>query len=230
VDSKAIADEKVRAKIYTEWMHDWLEANLTEEQQTYKFSRRSSIFAAWMKQRYGGKLFLMALLETGITWAPSKQLLEIDNDDAVEHVAKCFVGWLSDVLEAIARHKNAPETIEARERSGTAYGVHGLTPQQETDRQERSRARADYWQTCKLEKQLLASKGKGKGGAAEYVKGKAKGKGGAAQYIEPKSWWAMSRSEIWWLGEYWNGNLKWKMEEAEKKVNKVEAKPFRMLT
>ena len=38
------------------------------------------------------------LLETGIAWAPSKQVLDNDIHGAAEHVAKHFVSWLPGVV------------------------------------------------------------------------------------------------------------------------------------
>ena len=98
--------------------------------------------------------------------------------------------------------------MEAQIRSGLAFGMHGLTRQEEWDRQARSTARKNYYQTVDLYNQYKASKGKGKG----------KGK--------PKSWGEMSRSEKWWLEELWEGRLRKQMDEAEGKCHRIQAPRF----
>ena len=129
---------------------------------------------------------------------------------ALEHVARHFASWTRRLARAVTRHKRDPETVEARVRSGSAPGKHGLTPEQQADRAARRKARSDYYQTVDLLNQLKASKGKGKG------------KGGK------KSWDQMSWSERWWLQELWSGSLRRVLDEAEAKCHRVQAGPFRI--
>ena len=219
-DAKPIDDRDTRASIWNRWSAEWRENYLTPKQQRYKTIQQTSIFNAWVRKRYGSKHFLMAMLETGITWAPSAGFLETDRDGVTEHVAQNFATWIAAVMRSIASHKNDAATMEARARSGSAYGQHGLTPQQIQDRKERDDARRNYHWAVELNTRLLVSKGKSTG------KGKRQT---AAPEPTPKSWRDMTGAEQWWLYELWNGNLASIKKEAERKHGgKVQAKDFTM--
>ena len=88
----------------------------------------------------GGKLFVMAVRQTSVTWAPP-DLLQNNYYGAVEHVAKHFASWTRRLARAVTRHKQDPKTEEARRRSGNSYGMHGLTEQQLQDRTAREKAK-----------------------------------------------------------------------------------------
>ena len=121
-----------------------------------KLVKKTSIWDAHLKKVYGGKHFVMALLETGIVWEPSLKDVQENALNAVEHVGKCFCGWLRSVLNAIDKHKKEDETEQARRRSGYTRGQHGLTPQEQADRTERSLARRDLYLTIELSKEYQA--------------------------------------------------------------------------
>ena len=173
--------------------------------------QHTSLFNAWVRQNVGGKHFVMAIWQTGITWAPPSHLLENDHNGALKHMAQHFCRWTSRLARAVTRHKEDPATKEARIRSGKAWGRHGLTPQQVRDRADRAKARANYYQTVHLNNQLRASLGRGKSKRNQ------------------KSWAQMSKSEKWWLEQYWQGRLRTAMEQAESKCHPVQAPPFRVL-
>ena len=102
--------------------------------------RRTSIFNAWSYFQMGGKLFVMAVWHTGVTWAPPPDLLQNNYHGDVEHVAKHFTSWTRRLARAVAWHQLDPKTEEARRRSGNSYGMHGLTEQQLQDRMARKKA------------------------------------------------------------------------------------------
>ena len=87
--------------------------------------------------------------------------------------------------------------------------MHGLTEQDLQDRTARGKAREDFHWAAKLNKSLQASKGKANG-------------------AKPKAWWQMSKNEQWWLKQFWNGNLKKTMQDAEAKCPPIEAPRFFM--
>ena len=93
-----------------------------------------------MKNNFGCKPFIMALWQTGIQWAPPTSMLTTDHNGALEHVAKNFGKWAQKIIKAIWRHKEDPETIEARRKSGQQRGKHGLTTEEvkKTSRQKES--------------------------------------------------------------------------------------------
>jgi hypothetical protein len=228
-DSAPIKDKEVCARMYRQWMNEWLSTpgNLTAEQAQRRRNRLTSMFAAYIKNTVGGKNFLMAVWQSGITWAPSAELLHTNYGGVLEHVAKNFASWVRCVARAIRRHKEAPNTVAARIRSGNTWGQHGLTASEETIRQERCEARRNYFWALGLDRRLNASKGKGKRGASEHAeRNTGKGKGKGKEHVEPKSWYEMTGHEQWYLYELWNGNLKRARTEAESKMSRVEADAF----
>ena len=220
-DRAAINDQHVLAKMWTDWMHQWMLTQLTPEQQTQKTSSKTSIFNAWVYRDFGGKHFVMAMWQTGLTWAPSRDLLNHDYNGAVEHVARYFASWTRRVARAVSRHKQDDATQEATRRSGNAKGQHGLTQEELNNRKERNTAQRDFYWTQELVKRLEVAEGKSRG------KGKQKNKRGASEHtIKPKHWHEMTRLEQWWVNQYYNGSLRRRMNNAEAKCHKVEARPF----
>ena len=55
----------------------------------------------------------MAMLQTGITWAPSAELLQSDSHGAAEHVASNFARWIHSVVTSIKEHKEHKEQYRA---------------------------------------------------------------------------------------------------------------------
>ena len=165
----------------------------------------------------------MAMWQTGMTWAPTPELLNSDYNGALEHVAKHFASWIRRLARAVSRHKQDEATQEARRRSGNAFGKHGLTQEELDNRRERQNAHRDYYLTIELVKQLELSNGKTRG------KGKQNNNRGAPEHtIRPKCWDEMTRNEQWWVRQYHNGNLERRMTEADAKCQKVEANRFFM--
>ena len=164
-----------------------------------------------MKNNFGGKPFVMGLWQTGIQWAPPSSLLTTDPNAALEHVAKNFGKWAQKIMKTISRHKEDPDTIEARRKSGQQRGKHGLTPEEVKNREDRKRARSDYFWTIDLNNQIKASKGQGKG------KGKS---------LPPKTYAQMTYDEKWWLQELWSGRLWCEKVRAEALCSKTQAKDF----
>ena len=161
-DTKPIYNPTRLAKLWTEWMHEWIAENLTPAQKARPWSRQTSIFGAYVMRTYGGKHFVMALWQTGITWLPTPKEAPWNYDSAIQHVRARFLTWLQTVSIAIENHKKHHATEEARRRSGSKKWQHGLTWQEQADRRQRQRARSNLNWTRNLEAELMASPGKGK--------------------------------------------------------------------
>ena len=131
----------------------------------------------------------MAVWQTGITWAPSPELVQSNYGGALQHVAKKFASWTRQVASSIRAHKEAPRTVEANMRSGKAWGQHGLSQDEVELRKAREQARGNYHWASKLQ----ASKGRGKGG---------------------QPWHERDRNDRWWLYQFWDGSLEREMQEA----------------
>ena len=133
---------------------------------------------------------------------PPKELSDNDPAGATEHIRRRFVAWLCDVLRAIKQHKKEPATVEARARSGKAWGKHGLTAEQVQTRDDLRRARSDLEIAKQLEKRLW--------------KGQL-------------SWWDMSYKQQGMLMALRNGTLAWRFEAAkEAHGGPVRAGPFQL--
>ncbi len=59
------------AATYTGWMHEWLPKELRPEQQNKLPKQKSNIFAVWVRNAFGSKAFLMAMLQFGPNLMPS---------------------------------------------------------------------------------------------------------------------------------------------------------------
>ena len=221
-DTKPINNPASLSKLWTQCMHQWMAENLTPEQKERVTSRKTRIFSAHVKHTYGGKHFVMALWQTGITWLPTPEEIASNEEAAVQAVKDRFLKWLQKVFDAIAKHKNDIPTEEARRRSGFKKWHHGLTRQEEADRRERKQARSDFQWTRTLDAEFMAGKGKGKTKAQQN---KRKGKGTKGK---PREWDDFNSTEQWWLKQLWNGNLKRRMQEAEAKMRPVQARTFQM--
>ena len=194
------------ALVYNKWSAHWIRTQLRADQEELKPGQKTSIFRVYIKNRYGSQCMVMALIQTGISWSPPREVLDGSPDGAAEHIATYFIKWLRQLLDVIAIHKEKPDTVKARLRSGTTHRQSGLTDLEQKQRVDRTRARANFSWAENLEKRLLASKGKGKGTAKGKVKGKDKG--ASEHNVAPKPWAHMSRNEQWHLQELWNGNLR----------------------
>ena len=111
-------------------------------------------------------------------------------------------------------HAQDKDTEEARRRSGG-----GMTEGEYSLRENRNKARNDFYAARCLADQVQAYKGKRKG------KGAGKGKGNGNKNV-PKAYEAMTSNEQWWLEELWSGRLRRNKEEAAKLCSKVQAKDF----
>ena len=143
-DRVPITERSDLAQMHSEWMTQWLAESLTEEQRNKPRNKRTSMFNAHLKKEFGGKHFVMALWQTGITWAPSCAMTQENPDGAAKHVATELVSWIRKVTLALEAHKKDPATVEATRRSGDSRGMHGLTPNELYLRTERDRARRNF--------------------------------------------------------------------------------------
>ena len=139
----------------------------------------------------------MAIWLTGITWAPPSQTVDTNWNGALDHVARHFASWICCLARAVTLHKEDPSTVQARIRSGNAFGKHGLTPQELQNRCDRCTAQRNYYWAKGLNNQVQASKGKGK------VK------------VKHKSFEQMSYNNKWWLQRLWDGHLRTALDEAK---------------
>ena len=216
-DTAPINDSTRLKEMHANWLQDFIDNELTAEQLLKARSKQTSMFAAYLRNNFGGKAFVMALWQTGISWAPTTHMKETNYDGALEHIALNFAQWAQRIIRARTLHQENADYKEARRRSGDNTGKHGLTEEETRNREARKTARIDYYWTQALNNQVLASKGK----RTRKGKGKEKGKS-----LPPKAYHEMSPSEQWWLRQLWSGRLRADLEQAEKLCSRVQAKDF----
>ena len=154
----------------------------------------------------------MALWQTGVQRVPTQEIIRCDPDGAIEYVAQHFASWTQRLARSLRKHKEAPNTVEARRRSGDTKWQHGLTAGELQRRKERKHARQNYHWAKHLERRLIASKGNGKGYALNNMKPQSKAK--------------MSPSDRWYLNALWEGELEAAKLRAESRCQRVQADDF----
>ena len=194
-DRESIEDPEQLAWLWRKWQREWLNKNLTNKQRNKAWRERKSIFNAWCFDNVGEQHFVMGVWQTGITWTPSPELLNSDFEGAVEHGVANFASWTRRLARSVACHKTRRLTDQARIRSRR-----GMTTQQVKDREERQKARRDYYMTVRLANKWCAS--------------------------QDKACTDMSCHDLWWLEQYFNGTLRKTMRQAEAKCHKIQRPRF----
>ena len=57
-----ILSEEAVGKTYVEWMHEWIRTELRKDEKGKKHCSKTSIFAAYVRNTFDSKAFLMAML------------------------------------------------------------------------------------------------------------------------------------------------------------------------
>ena len=160
-EGKQLAEAEV-AKVYTDWMHEWLRTKLTPEQEVKPTRQKTSIFNAYVKKTFGGKAFIVAVLQCGSTLMPSGAAEHAEKfpDNKTRTIAclEELVDWLDRFGAAYVNHKTDPASQKARQYSGSVCGQSGLTAEQEQHRLRRQTAQKRFQQAIKVQRELRAYK------------------------------------------------------------------------
>ena len=136
-DDVPIEESDARAFLYNCWREDFKKYELSFEQRRKSDNAQNSAFNAYLKNRFGGKRFIFAVWEMGITWGATEEHIIKDPHGATEHVYKGLLQWSYDMSEAIENHKESDCTMEATRRSGGNTGKSGLTPEEVQNRADK---------------------------------------------------------------------------------------------
>jgi len=124
-DLMPVNNPNLLAYMHNLWCERWLNDNLTMEQRRKKRSQKTNIFNAWLRQHYGNKHLVMAILETGLSWGTTSGAAEhfaaachasdhgIAIVDPQQTMAK-WIEWIVQVVKAIDMHKNEPSVKKKR--------------------------------------------------------------------------------------------------------------------
>ena len=104
-ERQGITDEKQLLRMWRTWQWEWFAENLTEKQQKQKWNKKTSIFNAWCYRVLGGRSFIMAMWQIGITGAPTPEPLNSDVNGVLEHAARHFASWTRNLVRAVRHHK-----------------------------------------------------------------------------------------------------------------------------
>ena len=122
--------------VWNDWCTDFMETELTPSQRLCKHGKITSIFNAYMHRKYSDKRFFFGLLQAGVSWRPSRAVLQNMTPEGIEeHVATGFVEWSRRLVQGVRDRKNDPATDVVRSRS-----QYGLTPEQAKARRVRDQA------------------------------------------------------------------------------------------
>ena len=202
-DRAPITDSRVRAGMHNHWFRDFHE-NMSDEQRGKAPKFRSSIFNTYLHKNFGGKKWIMAVWQSGISWAPPPDMMENDRNGALEHVAKHFAKWVRRLARGLAHAKEQPEYKNAKRKSTKG----GLTAEEQVEKAAREDARKNFWWATRLKAEL---------DAARSGKGWSKGK-------NPRNWHEFTNMEQWGLRELASGELLAKKMKAEATSSYTQAK------
>ncbi len=156
-------------EMWTSWMCSWFQAELTREQRQRKHCQKSSMFSAWIQSVAGGKFMVMTIWQTGIVWAPRGWQSETDAERAAEHVATQLAAWTRRFARALTLHKNHPDSIVARRRSGYPADQHGLTREELRAWGARQIAEENYYEAIDLQNKIRRGKRERVDGSGEKL-------------------------------------------------------------
>ena len=158
-EEKQLTETEV-SKVYTDWMHEWLRTKLRDDQLRKTTSQKTSIFNAYVKKTFGGKAFVIAVLQCGSTLMPSGAAEHAhkyrNNETRTIACLEELVDWLARFGAAYVGHKKDPATQKAREYSGSACGQSGLTAEQQQLRLHRHTVQKRLRQAITLQREVRA--------------------------------------------------------------------------
>ena len=179
-------------------------------------SQKTSIFGAWVRQTFGSKALLMAILQSGPNLMPSGAPEHArDFSGPEERALRCLeelVAWLARFADALVEHRNKDPTQEARRRSGVQRGQSGLTQEEHEQRTRRDKAQLRLREAWQVQTKLNAYKN------YDY-----------SRFSSPRSWKWLHRWERQAVTALQNGALQQELEAARAAHGgRVQAPPFRL--
>ena len=204
------------SQVYTKWMHKWIGTQLRPDQQGKTWSQKTSIFNVYVKKTFGGKAFIVAILQCGSALMPSGAAEHAqkfrDNKERTIACLEELVDWLERFGAAYVDHKTDPATQKARQYSGSVCGQSGLSAEQQQHRWRRQTAQKRLHQACTLQRELRA-----------YTKWDFQ------EFPRPRSWFELAQWEQEMIQALERGDLHREHDEAAAAHGgAVAAPPFRM--
>jgi len=104
-DDVPIEDPDERTWLCNKWRADFRKNELTYEQQGKSDNAQNSMFNSYLKNKFGGKRFIFAVWEMGITWGATEEMFTKDARGATEHVYKSLLQWSYNMSQAMENTK-----------------------------------------------------------------------------------------------------------------------------
>jgi hypothetical protein len=178
------------------WLHEFVQKDMTKEQRAKPHRSRCSIFNTVLHKNFGGKRWVMAVWQYGITWIPDPDMMQKDRHGALEHVAKHFAQWVRRLARTLARVEEQADRIQEQL---------DYTSDEEQPRDTRDDDRRNHRRARELQAELDASNAKG-----NRLGSKGKGK-----KTSPRTWNEFSPWERFLVGEQRAGRLHDTKRKAE---------------
>jgi len=186
-DLKPIDNTHLLSYVYNLWCVRWLKEHLNEQQLQKTKGQQTIIFDTWLRNNYGSRRFVMAILKTGLSWATTSGAAEHcgSESDANDHnvaivgpqrtITK-FIDWILQLAEAINMQKKERSVEEQSSKSDNKENNHELTNEEIVRRRDQDVARKEYERAEDVPRASELYKGEGKG------KGKGKREFNEAKY------------------------------------------------
>ena len=190
--------------------HQWISTELMPKQKNLAMRRKTSIYNAWVRNRFGSRAFFLAVLELGLNMMPSGAPEHahrfFTEESRARHCLEELVFWLARLADAVSAHQDIADAGDVRRKSGTERGKSGLTMEEQAARARRNRAQSHLRQALELQDALKAP-----------YRGRL------------QSWKQLTSQEQHLLNDLQSGRLHRQLEAA--KIHhgvRVQALPFRM--
>ena len=185
-DLKPIDNTHLLSYVYNQWCVSWLKENLNEKQLQKSKDQQTIIYDNWLRNNYGSRRFVMAILKTGLSWATTSGAAEHSGSasDANDHnvasvdpqrIITKFMDWILQLAKAINMQKKERSVEEQSRKSDDKENSHGFTNEETVRGRDPDVARKEYERAEDVPR------------ASELYKGEGKGKGkGKREFKEAK--------------------------------------------
>jgi hypothetical protein len=214
-EDQVLSEEELRGLV-NHLRHEWIRTQLTSKQENLPMNKKTSIYNAWAHKTFGSKAFFMAVLDLGSNMMPSDASEHAHRFSSEEsralHCLDDLVIWLARFADAVTAHQDIADAADVRRKSGTVRGKSGLTAEEQTARDRRSRATSRLRQAWMLREEMEAHR-----------------RSCVFRLQRPRSWEELATCEQHLLRDFQNGRLHRECAAARQNHGgRVQAPPFRV--
>jgi hypothetical protein len=138
--------------------HQWSSTELKPKQKKLAMRKKTSIYNAWVRNKFGSRVFLLAALELGLNMmpsgAPDHAHRFFTEESRARHCLEEMVVWLARLADAVSAHQDIADAGEVRRKSGTERGKSGLTLEEQAARARRNKTQSHLRQALVMQDAL----------------------------------------------------------------------------